>query len=306
MSTELASLAQVSKRFGATLALDKVSLQLHEGKVLALLGANGAGKTTAISMLTGLAVPDTGSVMLLGGAPTERHTRADLGVMLQECALPELLTVRELIQLFSSYYPNPRTITETLQLARLESLAGKRYGALSGGQKRRVQFGLAICARPKLVLVDEPTVGLDVQARQDFWAVSKQLKAEGTAMLLTTHYLEEADVLADHVVVLARGQVLVEGTPETLKARYSSKKVRFKSRVPLARWRHMQFAAAAIADGDFIEFQCDAPERCLLEMLELDPQLSALSISESRLEDAFLAITGFDSAQPAANVKEAA
>jgi ABC-2 type transport system ATP-binding protein len=291
MSTELASLEQVSKRFGTTLALNKVSLQLHAGKVLALLGANGAGKTTAISMLTGLAMPDAGSVKLLGGAPSERKTRADLGVMLQECALPELLTVRELIQLFSSYYPNSRAITETLQLASLEALAGRRYGALSGGQKRRVQFGLAICARPKLVLVDEPTVGLDVQARQEFWAVLKQLKAEGTSMLLTTHYLEEADILADHVVVLARGEVLVEGAPETLKASYSRKKVRFKSHLPLAAWQRLYFAAGATAEGDFIEFQCNAPEGCMLEMLKLDPKLSALTITESRLEDAFLAIT---------------
>ena len=172
----LASLVGATKRYGKMLALDAVDLQVHAGEVLAVLGPNGAGKTTALGLLMGLRCADAGRVELFGCDPRELSSRRLIGVMLQEARLPDTLTVVELVRQFSGYYAMPRPIIETLTLAGLNDLAKRRYGALSGGQQRRVQFALAICGRPRLLFVDEPTTGLDVEARRAFWNVLRALK----------------------------------------------------------------------------------------------------------------------------------
>jgi len=230
----LARLHAASKSYGQVRALADVSLEVRAGEVLAVLGANGAGKTTALGLLTGRFGVDSGAVEVLGGDPRDAAIRRGIGVMLQDGGLPDTLRVAEHVRLFSTYYPNPRPLAETLAMAGLTELATRRYGALSGGQQRRVQFALAICGRPALLFVDEPTVGLDVESRRNFWAVLRQLRDEGTGIVLTTHYLEEADALADRVVLVAAGRVLAADTPAGIKSRASGKRLRPRTRLHVA------------------------------------------------------------------------
>jgi len=183
----VARLAGASKSYGKVLALDAVDLEVRAGEVLAVLGPNGAGKTTALALLMGLRGTDKGTAELFGGDPRDARNRRRLGVMLQVGQMPDTLTVAEHVLSFSGYYRDPRPLAETLELAGLSDLAGRRYGALSGGQQRRVQFALAICGRPQLLFVDEPTTGLDVTARRDFWNALRGMASEGVRIVLTTH-----------------------------------------------------------------------------------------------------------------------
>ena len=178
---------------------------MRRGELLALLGPNGAGKSTAISLWLGLLEPDAGNAQLFGGSPLDVESRRRVGVMMQEVGLTPELRVRELVELTASYYPEPLGTNETLALTRIEALADRFYAKLSAGQKRQVQFALAICGRPPLLFLDEPTVGLDVEARETMWRTIRELLAQGCSIVLTTHYLEEAEALADRVAVLAAG-----------------------------------------------------------------------------------------------------
>ena len=187
LDTVLARLRGVRKTYGTLRALDGIDLALRSGEVLALLGPNGAGKTTAISLLLGLARADAGTVELFGRDPQDIAARRQIGVMLQDAQLPPTLRVGELLRLTASYYPNPRSVTESAELAGVADLLMRPYGKLSGGQQRRVQFALALCGRPALLFLDEPTVGMDIEARQKLWAAIRHLIAEGNAVVLTTH-----------------------------------------------------------------------------------------------------------------------
>ena len=217
-NTPAAELRQVTKRYGTITALDNVTLAIEPGKVTAVLGPNGAGKTTAVRLMLGLTRPTTGSARLFGTDPQDAEARRRTGVMLQVAKVPETLRVCEHLELFRSYYRRPMALDEALEAAGLAKLADRKYGELSGGQQQRVQFALAICGNPELLFLDEPTVGLDVIARRAFWQEVRRLSESGRGILLTTHYLEEADALADRVVVLHEGRILADGTPNTLKS----------------------------------------------------------------------------------------
>lgn len=287
----LARLAGAGKRYGAVVALDGLDLAVHAGEVLAVLGANGAGKTTALGLLTGRIGPDAGHAELFGRDPREPAARRGIGVMLQDGDLPDTLRVAEHVRLFSSYYPAPRHVEDTLELAGLSELAQRPYGALSGGQKRRVQFALAICGRPPLLFVDEPAVGLDVEARRAFWEVIRRLRAEGTAIVLTTHYLEEADALADRIVLMAGGRLLADDTPARIKALADGKRVLARSRLgaaTLAGWPGVDRVQAG--DGR-LEVSTRQPEALLRRWLAADESLSELEVRPLPLEDAVLALT---------------
>ena len=287
----LARLCGARKRYGATLALDAIDLDVRAGEVLAVLGANGAGKTTALGLLTGRIAPDGGLVELMGGDPRTPALRRGIGVMLQETSLPDTLRVHEHVRLYSSYFPRPRAVADTLALAGITDLAQRRYGELSGGQQRRVQFALAICGRAPLIFVDEPSTGLDVESRRNLWDVLRQLRDEGTSIVLTTHYLEEADALAERVVLLAGGRVLAEDTPTGLKARAAGKRVRAHTQLPreqIAAWAEAD--AVEGADG-MIEVRSRTPEALLRRWLLLDPQLTELEVRPLSLEEAFLSLT---------------
>ena len=203
----VASLHGVVKRFGATTALAGVGLEVREGELLAVLGPNGAGKSTAIALWLGLIEPDEGTVEVFGGRPQEVERRRRLGVLMQDVELANELRVREQVALAASYYPAPMPVDEALSLAGIQPATARRpYGKLSGGQKRQAQFAVAICGRPRLLFLDEPTVGLDVRAREALWSTVRSLLADGCSIVLTTHYLEEAEALATRVAVLAGGR----------------------------------------------------------------------------------------------------
>jgi ABC-2 type transport system ATP-binding protein len=219
-STEgVASLNHVTKRFpNGVIALDSLCLTLSRGEVVALLGPNGAGKSTAVKLLMGLSSPTSGTVNIFGADPRNHAARMRTGVMLQGGRAPEMLRVREHIELFRGYYPSPMAYDDIIRVAGLDGVESRLFGQLSGGQKQRVLFALALAGDPDLIFLDEPTVGLDIKSRRSMWAQIELLAARGKTVLLTTHYLEEADSLAQRIVVIDKGHVVCEGTPAEVKS----------------------------------------------------------------------------------------
>jgi ABC-2 type transport system ATP-binding protein len=214
-----AELRGVHKRYGKLEALRGVDLQLRPGELVALLGPNGAGKTTAVSILLGQRRPDAGSARLFGRDPTLPATRRLVGATPQVAGFPDNLTVAEVVDFVRVHYPDPAPAAELLGRFGLSELAGRRAGGLSGGQTRRLAVALAFAGRPRLVVLDEPTTGLDVEARRGLWEVVRAFVADGGAVLLTTHYLEEAQALASRVAVLADGRIVAHGSVDEITAR---------------------------------------------------------------------------------------
>ncbi|AHX12330.1 ABC transporter ATPase [Dyella jiangningensis] len=287
----VASLAGAVKRYGDLTALDGLDLMLHRGELLALLGPNGAGKSTAISLLLGLVRADGGRVELFGQDPQDIRARRRVGVMLQSAVLPATLSVAELLRLTMSYYPAPRALEEAGELAGVTDLLSRRYAALSGGQQRRVQFAMALCGRPELLFLDEPTVGMDIEARQKLWAAIRKLLAEGCAIVLTTHYLEEAEALAQRVVVLAKGRVLSDGSVQALRARVARARIRCLSDLDahaIAQWSQV---TSATREGARLAIQTDAAESVVRRLLDADPALSELEVLRAGLAEAFTELT---------------
>ena len=213
----IAELQAVTKHYGPVAALRGIDLAIQPGELLALLGANGAGKTTAVRILLGLTSPTTGSATIFGHAPASHQAKLRRGAQLQVAKVPETIRVREHIELFSAYYPMPLPVAETIAAAGLQGVEKRQFGDLSGGQKQRVLFALAICGNPDLLFLDEPTVGLDVEARRTMWKHIRGFVARGGSVLLTTHYLDEADALADRIAVIDRGRIIAEGSPAEVK-----------------------------------------------------------------------------------------
>lgn len=294
----LARLHGVSKRYGALRALDGFDLELRGGELLALLGPNGAGKTTAISLLLGLTRADAGTVELFGRDPQDIAARRHIGVMLQDAQLPPTLRVGELLRLTASYYPQPRSPRECAELAGVSDLLARPYGKLSGGQQRRVQFALALCGRPRLLFLDEPTVGRDIAARQKLWAAIRHLVAEGNAVVLTTHYLEEAEALADRVCVMARGRMLSEGSVDALRARVARKRVWCSTALPVAAVARWPEVVDAGIDGARLCLSTECPELLVRRLLAEDLQLSALEVRAAGLAEAFTELTRESSEAP--------
>src|SRR5271157_2974348 len=290
-AVRVAQTRRLNKTYGSVTALRNVDMELRSGELLALLGPNGAGKTTLVRMLLGLANPDCGSVSVFGSDPRDEAMRYRVGAMLQVARVPETLKVREHIDLFSSYYPNPLPMAETLQIAGLDEIKHRRFGELSGGQRQRVLFGISICGNPDLLFLDEPTVGLDVEARRLMWTQIRTLVARGKTVLLTTHYLNEADALADRILVLDKGAIVAEGTPAEIKARAMGKQIRCTSRLSLDEVRQIPGVLSAKADRNAFELQVNAAEPVVRELLRRDPWLGDLEVTSAGLEEAFLALT---------------
>lgn len=287
----LARLHQVRVRYAGNDALCGIDLHVAAGQVLALLGRNGAGKSTAIAVMLGLRRPDSGEVQLLGGDPQDRRQREFVGVMLQDTSLPEKLTVAELIGLFSASYPEPRPLAECLEIAGLQALANRRYGQMSGGQQRRVQFAIAVCGRPRLLFLDEPTTGLDIQARQAIWSAVRRLVGEGCGIVLTTHYLEEAEALAHRVVVLEKGRILADGPLAQFRPQLAPRRIRCRSSLPLQEVRGWPGVREAQREGDRLLLLAEPAEAVVARLLAADPELCELDVRGGGLADAFEELT---------------
>ncbi|BDP42668.1 ABC transporter ATP-binding protein [Deinococcus aetherius] len=285
-------LSGVNKSFGRVEALRDLTLDVRAGELTALLGPNGAGKTTAISLMLGLARPTSGTVRVLGGDPLAGRVRSHVGSMPQESAIPQALTVRETVGLFARLYPRPLSVDAALDLADLRDVAGRRAGALSGGQARRLAFALAVVGDPQLLFLDEPTTGMDAASRAAFWHAAEGLREEGRTILLTTHYLEEAERTADRVVVMNAGAVLADGTPEGLRARVATGRVRFTSDLVLAELRALPgVEAAEVSGGGHADLRTREPEALVRALVGSGVAFTGLEVTRASLEDAFLSLT---------------
>jgi ABC-2 type transport system ATP-binding protein len=287
----VASLEDVSMNYGDVRALRQVNFAVHSGQVVALLGPNGAGKTTAVKLLLGLLQPTSGKARVFGGDPVNPRNRMRAGAMLQVGRVPETLRVREHIDLFSSYYPKPLALDEALAIAGLEKLRDRKFGDLSGGQRQRTLFALAICGNPDLLFLDEPTVGLDVEARRALWEEIRRLVDLGKTVLLTTHYLEEADALADRIAVINQGEIIAEGTPAEIKAQTGDKRLRCITALSLASVLQIPGVTDARQGREAMEIRAREAEPVVRALLACDASLSGLEITSAGLEEAFLALT---------------
>ena len=290
--TTLASLSGVRKRFDKVQALDGFDLAVQRGELLSLLGPNGAGKSTAISILLGLQSADEGKAELFGHAPQDIDGRRRIGVMMQEVMLPSVLRPRELMQQVASYYPTPYTVESVIARLSLEGLADRPYGKLSGGQKRQVQFALALVGRPELLFLDEPTVGLDIHAREALWKVVRDLKHEGCSIVLTTHYLEEAEALADRVVVMAKGRLVANGSVNEIRAYVTRKQVSCVTRLSADTVRSWPEVLQVELQRDRLQISTRNAEALLVRLLREDPQLSDIEVKRAGLAEAFTELTG--------------
>jgi ABC-2 type transport system ATP-binding protein len=285
-------LVDAVKRYGALEALKGVSFSIEPGSLVAMLGPNGAGKTTSINLMLGLRHPTSGKALIFGSDPRDVATRRRFGAMLQESGIPQLLKVSELVDLFRSYYPQPMDAARAIELAGLEEKRSSLVRDLSGGQVQRLYFALAICGNPEILFLDEPTVGMDVEGRRVFLNAIRHFADSGKTILLTTHYLEEADELAQRVIVINRGQMVADGTPEEIKSHVAGKKVSFVSDRPLdpADLQGLPINTSSIADHH-VTLMTSTPEEVLRELFRRGVDVRNLEVRGADLEEAFLSLT---------------
>jgi ABC-2 type transport system ATP-binding protein len=287
-SPVVASVNNLHKAFKGKVALKAVDLDIVTGQVVTILGANGAGKTTLINILLGRLAYDQGEVSVFGQAPGSLGVKRQTGAMLQVANLPETLKIREHIQLFQSYYPAPMDYQQVLNYAGLNDMQERYSRKLSGGEKQRLLFALSICGNPKLLFLDEPSVGMDVSARQGLWQAIRDLKANGTAIVLTTHYLQEAENLADQIVLLKDGDIIKRGNSDEFKASVSAKVIRFSSQHTHSHFAQLSGVIDCSQSGKYVSLQSNQVNQTLQVLLSHYPDIEDLSVSGAGLEDAFL------------------
>jgi ABC-2 type transport system ATP-binding protein len=289
--TAAAQLVDATKRYGSVEALKGVTLDIELGDVVAMLGPNGAGKTTSISLLLGLRKPTSGKALLFGLKPDDLNARSRVGVMLQESGIPSMLKVREIVDLFRSYYPKPMAGDRAIAMAGLEEKAGALVKELSGGQRQRLYFALAVCGDPEVLFLDEPTVGMDVEGRRSFIERIAEFAQMGRTVVLTTHYLEEADQLARRVVVIDRGVVIADATPQEIKSKVAGKRVRFTAVALTDRdLQGLPVTTSTVTDNR-VQLLTNQPEAVLRELFRRGIEISDLEVSGADLEDAFISLT---------------
>jgi ABC-2 type transport system ATP-binding protein len=292
-ATAAVELQNVTKNYGKVQALKDVSLTIEPGEVVAFLGPNGAGKSTSIALMLGMRRPSSGNVTLFGENPRLANHRKHIGVMLQESGVPETLKVRELVELFGRFHDNPMVTQEAIKIAGLEAQTNMRLGRLSGGQKQRVYFALAFVGNPDILFLDEPTTGLDVEARRGFWDQINTQIAQGKTIILTTHNLEEADALARRIVVIDHGRIIADGTPDEIKSHVGGKHVRFRApNITIEDLRALADSQTVKLLGNTFEIYTMQPEALLATLFKNGAELSDLEVAGAGLEEAFLALTG--------------
>ena len=285
-------LSDLSKSYGEVRAVKSIDLAIAPGETVALLGPNGAGKTTTIDMVLGLTRPDSGTVSLFGMSPTEAAAAGVVGGMLQTGSLVDYLSARELVTMVASLYPRPLEVDDALALSGCSSFAGRRTRKLSGGQAQRVRFAIALVGDPDLLLLDEPTAALDVEARRDFWASMRAVAARGKTVIFATHYLEEADAFADRIVLLAHGSVVADAPPGEIKARVGGRTIR--ATLPGAALHSLRALPGVLGverRGDAVILTSDEAEAALRGLLDEFPSAADVEVRGAGLEEAFLALT---------------
>lgn len=283
----------VRHRYGGTVALDGVDLRVAAGECVALLGPNGAGKTTLVNLAVGLLAAQEGRVRVAGGDPRHAATRRALGVVQQSVGFPKTLTVGELVSGAAVRAgARPAAAGPVLAEVGLTDLAGRRAHKLSGGQQQRLQLAMALVAQPSLLVMDEPTVGLDIPARRRFWDTIAERREQGAGVLVTTHLIEESAVVADRVVVLHGGRVLASDTPSALTARLVDRTVTVRTGIPVTRLQKLPDVVSVEVDGDHVRLATRAPEALLRVLLREDPGLTDLRVEGAGLEEAVVHLTG--------------
>jgi ABC-2 type transport system ATP-binding protein len=286
---------------GPIQAVRAVDLDVPAGQTVALLGPNGAGKSTTIDMLLGLLRPDAGSVAVFGVPPSEAIAAGKVGAMLQSGGLLRDLTVRELVAMMASLYPSPLDVDETLERARISDIAGRRTEKLSGGQTQRVRFAIALVSDPDLLVLDEPTVGMDVESRHAFWVTVREFAQRENTVLFATHYLEEADAYADRVILMAQGEVIADGAPTTIKAMVGRRRIRATlPAVPAEELERLPGVDRVERRGDVVELSCSDSDSALRALLQRHDQARDIEVSGAGLEEAFLQLTGTQAEEVAA------
>ncbi len=301
---------QVTKRYGDVRAVDGLTLDLHPGQTVALLGPNGAGKSTTLDLLLGLRRPDTGTVRVLGTEPREAIVAGRVGAMLQSGGLMDEVTVAELVRLACALHPRAHPAAEVLARAGLTKIAERRVDKLSGGQAQRVRFALATAGDSDLIVLDEPTTGMDVTARQAFWATMREQADQGRTVLFATHYLEEADAIADRVLVLHRGRLLADGTAAEIKARAGARRISFDLDAPVdeASLRALpQLTSLTVSDGGSAAGAAGSRRTVRIQSADADATVHALyglglhprnlEVAGLGLEQAFVALTAAEEAR---------
>jgi ABC-2 type transport system ATP-binding protein len=293
VSDPIASLSGVTHRFADVTAVEDLDLEIRPAETVALLGPNGAGKTTTAELMLGLQRPDVGEVRLFGGTPRDAIAAGRVGSMLQEGDLPPGAKVAELVDLVRALYPRPLPLARALRLGDVEEIADRRVERLSGGQRQRVRLALALAGGPELLVLDEPTAAMDVAARRWFWSAAREYVSDGRSLLFATHRLEEADEVADRIVVIASGRLVADGAPDAVKAiargrgavsfRANGTPIVMLERLPAVEEVELARGRATLRTGD--------PERTVRALLEAAPHIDGLEVTAPRLEDAFLTLT---------------
>jgi len=299
------SFENVSKHYGSLKAVDGLSLELRRGETVALLGPNGAGKSTSLDMLLALRKPTAGRILMFGKDPYHAVKSGSVGAMLQSGGLMPEVTVRELVTLVAGLHPRPVPVDTTMRRAGIADIADQRVDRISGGQTQRVRFALAIAGECDLIVLDEPTAAMDVETRQRFWSSMREEVAEGKTLLFATHYLEEADQAADRILVINRGRLLADGSPEDIKKRAGAKRMSF--RLPGADEATLLGLPGVVSletRHDLVHIQTEDSDATLYAVLDAGYRPSEIEVGSLGLEQAFLAITAEDDrangAEPAA------
>lgn len=296
------TLSGVSKSYRAVQAVRDLSLTVRRGETTALLGPNGAGKSTTIGMILGLLAPDRGTVSVLGTSPDEAVAAGRVGAMLQDGGMMSSVRVAELLRMLAALYPNPMQVESVLGLCQLDGLEKRRVDRLSGGQTQKLRVAVALIGNPDLLILDEPTAGMDVEARRRFWADLNAEAAKGRTILFSTHYLEEADTNSDRIVVIAGGRVVADGTPEAIKNSVGLRAVRFTAphAATLDLWT-LPAVTTSHLRGDRVEIRSSNTDAVLRAVMQRWPDAHDFELTGIGLEDAFIALT-----EPGANPTSAA
>jgi ABC-2 type transport system ATP-binding protein len=288
-ATPILEVIDLHKSYGKVKAVDGISFAVREGSCFGILGPNGAGKTTAIEVIETIHDPDSGRVLYRGEA-VARSFKENIGIQFQDTSLQEFLTVRETLGLFSQLYPNPRPMDEIIAACSLEEFIDRDNRKLSGGQRQRMLLGIALVNNPDLLFLDEPTTGLDPHARRNFWSLVQGIKAQGKTVILTTHYMDEAEYLCDDIIVMDHGRIIESGRPRELLLKHFGEAV---TRVPEAAVpAGSAFSCPSDTEEGFVAFRCEDTDASLRELVAAGVNLGGILVERRNLDDLFLKLTG--------------